>query len=123
MDRRKYTRFKTDDQVTIALLDQSARILVGKLKDFSERGLRVEVPEKLRVGALVKVELDDALLFGEVIHLQSQGAGFVAGFEIEEWIGKAMLRRLRSIAECSRDVEVPQSHDDLEDREAMLQCL
>jgi hypothetical protein len=123
MERRKYRRFKTDERATITLLDPSARVLVGKLRDFSERGFRVEISEELRVGTLVKIELVEALLFGEVIHLQSQEAGFVAGFEIEEMIGKVMLRRLRSNAEYSQNMEFPQIPDDLEDSEAMLQCL
>lgn len=113
MERRKCTRFTANQQAIIVLLDQERRCLIGKIEDFSERGLRVEVPEKLPIGALVKIEVRDALLFGEVIHSQSHEAKFVAGFMIEEVLPKAMLRILHRNADDSP----PQEREDLENCE------
>jgi hypothetical protein len=113
MERRKYIRFTSDQQAVIVLLEQERCCLAGKIKDFSERGLRVEVPEKLRIGALVKIEVSDALLFGEVMHIQSQEAQFLAGFRIEEVLPKAMLRILHRNAEQPQ----PEGEKDLENCE------
>jgi len=69
-ERRLETRFKVHETVKVTLLDDSYASWWGETVDASATGISFSVPVFLRVGSLLKLEVPDGMILGEVRHCQ-----------------------------------------------------
>jgi hypothetical protein len=76
-------------------MDDPPETAVGQTVDMSESGIRVRVPIQVAVGAIVKLELADCALFGQVIHCGGQPGAYEIGIEVVRvLLGQSDLARL-----------------------------
>ncbi|MGH8247722.1 MAG: hypothetical protein ACREUU_14980, partial [Gammaproteobacteria bacterium] len=75
--------------------------LRAAIEERSFRGLKLDLAEGLSPGTAVKVEFDDVLLLGEVVHCRRHGFRFTVGLELEHAVYGT--RDLARLAEAIRD--------------------
>lgn len=95
MERRREVRVASDQTVRVTVLGSYRQRMNGKAVDLSGRGLRVVLPHRVSPGNPVKIELDDALLLGEICYCQPRGHGYITGIAVDQALnGLAELARL-----------------------------
>ena len=84
-DRRKETRYATNDPVQIRLLNAGdGPQFSGTVLDVSRTGLRVEIPKPVGKGARLEVILPDgATIFGEARYCRHVSTRYHVGLAIE----------------------------------------
>lgn len=87
MERRSELRLALDQAVRITCLDENRHVVVGRAVNLSGRGIRVLLPDGLRAGQPVRVDVDDTLLLGEVCYCEPGEKEFVVGIEIDQALG------------------------------------
>lgn len=92
MERRREVRFTTCQPVRLTVLgaepsgSRDTRY-TGFILDYSGRGIRVQIPGKIVVGAAVRVDIDDEILLGEACYCQAVEGGAIVGLELEQSLG------------------------------------
>lgn len=84
MSQRREPRFHADQSVWITLFGEPDIRLPALIKNVSVRGIGLELEGPVAVGCALKVELDDAMLLGEVIYCHAAGTAFYVGVELEQ---------------------------------------
>lgn len=88
VERRLRTRHQITHPVRLTLLgaDPTSDLPVpGVVLDYSERGMRVRVPQPVAPGAAVRVEIEDQMLLGEVCYCQTlTGGQYAIGLQLEQ---------------------------------------
>ena len=98
MERRRDVRVNLDQMVRVTALSGNREAMQGMAADLSGRGIRVLVPERLAAGDPVRIDLDDALLLGEVCYCEPCESGFLIGVELDQVLnGLAALERLNRV--------------------------
>ena len=95
--RRRYERVPVDHPVTVTLVSNPQIRFEARLVNWSGKGACVEMESGLPAGSLVKIEVDDILLLGEVVHSQPVGGRFQIGVRLEH-----ALYHTRELAELAR---------------------
>jgi hypothetical protein len=73
-------------------LEAPARIL-----DVSPKGMRLGIAESIPVGSLLRIELEDSVIFGEVRYCEDRKTWFAVGLYVEQILmGTSPLSRLVS---------------------------
>lgn len=75
---------KSEQELRVTVLGTDGPQLTGSAVDLSGRGMRVFLPAPVSPGDAVKIELEDALLVGEVCYCHAAERGFVAGVEVDQ---------------------------------------
>jgi hypothetical protein len=83
-DTRRGPRFEVDQPVTVNNLDEPGPALSARLVNFSSKGIRMILGQRLSPGIMVKVEWRGTILLGEIIYCMPLGTAFAAGLEIED---------------------------------------
>jgi hypothetical protein len=83
-DCRRGPRFEIDQPVTVKNLDDPGPPLPARLVNFSAKGIRLILGQKLNPGIMVKVEWGGTILLGEIVYCMPLGFEFAAGLEIED---------------------------------------
>lgn len=83
-DCRRGPRFEIDQPVMVKDLDDPGPSLPARLVNFSARGIRLILGQKLIPGTMVKVEWGGTILLGEIVYCMPQGFEFAGGLEIED---------------------------------------
>lgn len=66
------------------------------LVNFSGRGARIRTGQPLRPGTLVRLDVDQTMMLGEVCYSEPDGEGFAAGLKLEHTLLQTeSLERLR----------------------------
>jgi hypothetical protein len=85
-NRRRSRRFAYLGPLSIFWENErgQAKYLRAKFLDISERGLRVEIPEPVPVGAYVSLRADRIILSGSAVvrHVERCGAKYFLGLEL-----------------------------------------
>jgi hypothetical protein len=88
VERRLRTRHQITHPVRLTLLgaDPASDLPVpGVVLDYSERGMRVRVPQPVQSGTAIRVEVEDQILLGEACYCQSlTGGQFAIGLQLEQ---------------------------------------
>ena len=95
MNQRRELRIETDQPVRVTIFGEPDIQLPAHIKNVSARGVGLELQGPVATGAALKIELDDALLLGEVIYCRADRASFYVGVELEH-----SLCGLRELAEA-----------------------
>jgi hypothetical protein len=83
MNQRREPRFQADQQVRVTVYGPPDLHLTAIVKNVSGRGMGIEVDGPIATGTALKIDLDDAILLGEVIYARDQGTSFYLGVELE----------------------------------------
>ena len=94
MDRRTDHRFNFDQPVSVTLLERDTPPHSGRFVDISQHGMRIVLNSHIDVGEVVKLEIGDHLMVGEVRHCEPQEHEFAAGLSILTWVERSELARL-----------------------------
>jgi hypothetical protein len=80
-ERRHSERFPADDEAEVEVSGDSIFTLFGFLRDVSQMGLRLALPERVSPGASVRISLPrgGTRLTGEVRYCRSAGDIYYAG--------------------------------------------
>jgi hypothetical protein len=97
MNQRREPRFQATQAVAVTLFGEPDRRVAARVKNISGRGVGIECDEAVATGTALKIELDDALLLGEVIYCRRDEASFYVGVELEHALsGLGELSRMVS---------------------------
>ena len=97
MDQRHYPRLPVQLEVCYTILGNDSKIHTGYARDVSENGLRLVTETPLQPGAFLRIQIQDATLFGEIRHCTPSMDLHVSGVYIEEiLVGPSELSRLIS---------------------------
>jgi hypothetical protein len=95
MNQRRETRFQANQSVAITVFGEPDITIPARVKNISGRGIGLELEGPVAPGAAVKIEMEDALLLGEVIYCRQDEASFYLGVELEHALtGLAELSRM-----------------------------
>lgn len=89
MDRRDETRFPSDLQIRVMGLDDGPEA-EGTVVDMSTAGICAILPDALEIGSLVKLELADTVLYGQIAYVNEESGGtFRTGISVERVLVQA----------------------------------
>ena len=88
MERRLEKRFSSGLEIQITEIDGAASA-TGTLLNVSESGICALLPDRLAVGALLKLDLADTVLYGQVAYSTEENGGFRTGVSVERVLVQA----------------------------------
>jgi hypothetical protein len=118
MDRRYDTRLPSDLPVGLVLLNEDTKT-VGGLVDISESGICALLPISLSAGTLVRVDILEVSLYGEIVYSQPETNCFRTGIFVEHVlletsnvarIVETYLQTAASSADVSLLADSPERH-------------
>lgn len=83
MERRAESRIPFNCPVRITLLSSPPERFDGVLVNVSGRGARLRVPRRIECDAALRIDLDNAMLLGEVCYCATDGDGYGIGVQLE----------------------------------------
>jgi hypothetical protein len=83
MNQRREVRIQVNQSVTITIFGEPDIVISARVRNISGKGIGLELQNPVPPGAVLKVELPDALLLGEVIYCRKDEASHYAGVELE----------------------------------------
>ena len=101
MERRREIRYAYDTAIRLTVIgDESGEWANGRLVDISTSGLSVLLSQPLQEGCAVRVEVEDNIVYGFVVHCQALGYRFRLGFELQEVLlgGSNLSNLIREVA-------------------------
>jgi hypothetical protein len=105
MDRRTSPRVTAVRPVKLTLLGDKDRTFDVQLRDFSQGGACIGSATPFACGAPVRLDLDDSLLLGEIVHCRQEGTDYQVGLRFEQCIGRVSdLQRLVGALVGKREV-------------------
>jgi hypothetical protein len=108
MELRSQPRLETNEPVHVTVMGESETKFLGRITDYSSRGLGLLADGPAPQGAAVKVEWGDTLLLGEVCYCHPEGEGFAIGLDVEHALYHTeelarLAKRLLDEAEPQKD--------------------
>jgi hypothetical protein len=85
-ERRRETRYPTQDPVELEVLPGPNEPIYGTILDVSRSGLRVALHQRISRSAQVMIKLRRNVIFGEVRFCRSVTGGFEAGVRIQDLV-------------------------------------
>jgi hypothetical protein len=74
---------ETNEPVHVTVLGQYETKFLGRIKNFSGRGIGLLAGQPAPLGSAVKLESGHILLLGEVRYCRPEGDGFAIGLDLE----------------------------------------
>lgn len=108
MDRRIHERRPTNFQVRVTAVDDPEFSASGQAADISEAGIGVFLPLQFEPRSVVRLNIDDSVLYGFIAHSTPERSYFRTGIEVVQvLIGGSDLSQLlkTTIEEVLPDVE------------------
>ena len=106
MDRRIHERHPAGLQVRVTATGDPALSASGQVVDISQAGIGVYLPLHFTPGSIVRLNIDDSVLFGFVAHSTPERSYFRTGIEVVQvLIGGSDLSLKTTLAEVMPEVE------------------
>jgi hypothetical protein len=108
VDRRINQRHPTDFQVRVTALEGPDFSASGQVVDISQSGIGVYLPLQFMPGTVVRLTIDDSVLYGFVAHSTPERSYFRTGIEIVQVLigGSDFSQSLKpALKEAMPDVE------------------
>lgn len=83
MEQRREPRFETDQPVYMTILGGQEMRQAARVKNLAHCGFGLETAGPVPVGAVLKIEIRDSILLGEVKHCRMNGNLCLVGVELE----------------------------------------
>lgn len=120
MDRRQEPRVETDQEVNITLVGEHPATYVGRVINFSGRGMRLVLAQPLPRKAPIRVDWNDSLLLGEVCYNAQQGDHYAVGLTLDQaLLGVAELSQL---ARAIGPLDEPVAEEPVTSQAAFADC-
>lgn len=88
MEKRRARRFGTDQPVVVTLMDQPdgkpGLRLPARVSDASRGGVRLEANGPIDCGTEIRIEFEDSLITGTVVHCEGKNGRFFLGIQMKE---------------------------------------
>jgi len=107
MDQRREPRLRADQPVTVTVLAEHRTQQSGTIRNASQRGLALEVPSPVPPGTPVQMEIEDALVLGEVVYCNQNHQSCLLGVQLDQ-----MLCGLKALREKLQELALPESGPD-----------
>lgn len=109
MNQRREPRFETEQSIWITLFGEPDIRLPARIKNVSARGIGLELQGPVAIGTALKIELDDALVLGEVIYCRDDETSFYVGVELEQALCglSALAKALSAFADAPLGLQQP----------------
>jgi hypothetical protein len=82
MEQRLDQRWPANLDIALTSVENPRETTAGRIVDVSESGIRVRVPLQFLPGAIVKLEVADCVLFGQVVHCCHYSSAYEVGMEV-----------------------------------------
>jgi PilZ domain-containing protein len=82
VDRRVHERHPADFQVRVTELQDPDFSASGQVVDISESGLGINLPLQFMPGSVVRLHINDSVLYGLVSHCTPERSHFRTGIEV-----------------------------------------
>jgi hypothetical protein len=101
VDRRIHERHPTDLQARVTALEDPDFSASGQVVDISQSGMGVYLPLQFMPGTVVRLTINDSVLYGFVAHSTPERSYFRTGIEIVQVLigGSDMSQLLKSTLE------------------------
>jgi hypothetical protein len=76
-------RLEANEPVDVILLGERETKVLGRITNYSSRGLGMLIGRPVPLGAIVKLEWNHTVLLGEVRHCRADGDGFAIGLKLQ----------------------------------------
>jgi hypothetical protein len=97
MERRAETRIPSNCPVRITLLGGPPQHFDATLVNVSGRGARLKMDRPLECDSIIRIDLENGLLLGEVCYCASDGDGYGVGVQLEHsLLNLAEVTRMRN---------------------------
>ena len=96
-DRRRAPRQPLTQSAVVRVL-RTGQVLHGEIRNLSESGTQILLPEPLGLAWSIKIEYSDKNLLGEVVYCRQEQAGWVLGIRLERalsGVSEALAERRR----------------------------
>ena len=108
MERRAENRIPWNCPVRITLLGGPPQYIDATLVNVSGRGARLKLDRPLECDSLIRIDLENGLLLGEVCYCATDGDGYGVGVQLEHsLLNLAAVTRMRNRALGEDDVHEP----------------
>lgn len=84
MDERHEPRFIADQPIKVTILGSPETQHAARICNVSGRGLLIEFSSEVAFGAPLKIEVDDAILLGEVVYCRAEDGVYLIGVELDQ---------------------------------------
>jgi hypothetical protein len=103
MNQRREPRIELKQPVAVTVLATPPARHTAKTRNACGRGLALEMPVPLAPGTAIRVEMNDSMLLGEVIHCRNGSSEYLVGVELDQVLtGLTELgKRLQEFADAS----------------------
>lgn len=96
MERRREPRVSANEPAKVTILDEHQEHFQARVLDLSGKGLRLSAARRAAPGTLIRVDLHDSILLGEVCYTGGHGMECQIGVQIEHVLTNLQqLERLR----------------------------
>lgn len=97
MERRAETRIPWNRPVRVTLLGGPPQHFDATLVNVSGRGARLRLDQPLACDSIIRIDLENGMLLGEVCYCATDGDGFGVGVELEHsLLNLAEVTRMRN---------------------------
>lgn len=121
MNQRREQRFVAEQAVIVTVLGDPEIRQVATIRNASGRGLSMEMPEAVAIGAALKIEIEDSFLLGEAVYCKGGPGSHLVGVELDQMLcGLTELgKRLQEFAteEASEEMAYTIKHRQRQDRQ------
>jgi hypothetical protein len=83
LNRRRTPRFSTGIQARLTLLEEPVITLAARIQNISEGGLQVVIDRSSRLGASLRLEVEDVALYGQIRYCCPWLGGYIIGVCVE----------------------------------------
>lgn len=113
MDRRIHERHQIDLQVRVTVVGNPELSASGQAIDISQYGISVYLPLQMATGSAVRLNINDGILFGFVVHSEPERSYFRTGIDVVQVLigGEDLADLLNAILE--KAVPEPQPFETL----------
>jgi len=84
MERRREPRFAMDRPVVVTVLDGRETRRGAQVTNASVWGIGIEMRCPVAQGALVRIEFDEAVILGEVVHCREAAGSYYVGVKLDQ---------------------------------------
>lgn len=109
MDRRKETRFPSNQSVKLTLLNidpNEEKVFDANLLNISGRGMSLETPLSFEINSAIRVDIGQQVFLGEVCHCQpAENGAYLLGLYCKETMkDKDLYQMYRALMEQEEEM-------------------
>jgi hypothetical protein len=109
MEQRRDTRTEADQPAWITIYGNVDTRVPGRVRNFSGRGIGIQIAQPVASGSALKIEIADSMLFGEVIYCRPEGHQYYIGVELDQAVN-GLMALSRSVRDFNEALGLEKAH-------------